>query len=79
MATRFFMNLRYRGRLFRDHEGDELGSLDAAREHALATARDMIRRTRTKIIRDWFDCAFEITDGSGQTLLTVPFGDTVPQ
>jgi hypothetical protein len=71
------MNLRYRKRFFRDEEGDVLASPEAAREHALATARDMIRRTRTNIIRDWFDCTFEITDESGKTVLTVPFGDTV--
>jgi hypothetical protein len=79
MTARFYMNLRYRDCLFRDDEGDELVDLHAAREHALVTARDMIRRTRTKIIRDWFDCAFEITDDSGKTVLTVPFGDTVAQ
>jgi hypothetical protein len=79
MAGRFFMNLRYRNRFFPDREGDELATLDAAREHALATATDMIRRTRTKIIRDWFDCTFEITDESGNLVLTVPFGDTVPE
>jgi hypothetical protein len=76
---RFYMNLRYRNRYFPDHEGDELASVEAAREHALFTARDMIRRTRTQIIRDWFDCTFEITDETGETVLMVPFGDTVEQ
>jgi hypothetical protein len=75
--SRYFMNMRYRHRYFRDEEGDELENVEAAREHALATAKDMIRRTRTNIIRDWFDCTFEIADETGKTVLTVPFGDTV--
>jgi uncharacterized protein DUF6894 len=74
---RFYLNLRYRNRYFCDHEGDEFASVDEARRHALHTARDMIRRTRTQIIRDWFDCTFEITEAQGKIVLIVPFGDTV--
>jgi hypothetical protein len=74
---RFYMSMRYRHRFYRDEEGDELQDLEAAQEHALATARDMIRHTRTQIIRDWFDCTFEISDDSGRIVLTVPLGDTV--
>ena len=34
------MNVRYRGRLTPDYEGDELACEDAVRGHALATAQD---------------------------------------
>ena len=79
MTARFFMNLRYRDRLFRDEEGDELAGVSAARDHALATAQDMITHTRTDIIHDWFGCALEVTDESGRTVLILPFGDTMPK
>jgi hypothetical protein len=77
MAARFFMNLRHRTRLFRDEEGDDLDGESAVRAHALATAKDLIRLTRTNSIRDWYDCSFEVTDVSGRTVCIVPFGDTV--
>lgn len=76
---RYFLNLRYgRGKLAVDPEGDELPDLGAARERALDAARDLMARTRTNIVRDWFTCAFEIMDEAGQLVLTVPFSDTVP-
>ena len=37
MTPRYFMNLRYRGRLINDYEGDELPNEEAVRAHALAT------------------------------------------
>ena len=71
------MNLRYRDRYYPDDEGDELPDESAVRDHALSTASDLIHLTRSDIIRDWFDCTFEITDAAGRMVLTVPFGDTV--
>ncbi|MHC2109053.1 DUF6894 family protein [Methylobacterium sp. CM6246] len=77
---RYFLNLRYgRDKLAIDPEGDELPNLDAARERALEAARDLIARTRTSIVRDWFTCAFEIVDEAGHPVLTVPFSDTVAE
>ena len=77
---RYFFNLRHRpgpAGLAVDPEGNELPDLSAAREHALFVARDLIARTRTDIIRDWFVCSFEIEDEDAQLVLTVPFSDTV--
>jgi hypothetical protein len=78
---RYYFNLRHRpgpAGLAVDPEGEEFPDLNAARERALDAARDMIARTRTDVIRDWFECSFEIEDEDAQLLLTVPFSDTVP-
>ena len=71
------MNLRYRERLYRDEEGDEIESLAALRVHAIAKANDLIRLSRSLVIRNWFDCSFEITNDNGQVVLILPFGETV--
>ena len=70
------MNVRYRGRVFADEEGDALPDEAAARAYALETARDLISNGRMDAIRNWFDCTFEITDEAGRLVLTVPFGET---
>jgi Domain of unknown function (DUF6894) len=78
-VPRFYMNVRYRDRLFVDEEGDELADEHAVREHALDTARDLIHRARMDSIRSWFDCSFEITDEAGRVVLTMPFSETIDQ
>lgn len=79
---RYFFSLRHRpgpSGLAVDEEGDDLADVNAAREHALFVARDMIERTRTEIVRDWMVCSFEITDETGKHVLTVPFSGTLPK
>src|SRR3982750_2012512 len=44
--ARFYMNLRYRDRLFVDECGDELADEHAVLGHALDTARDLIAYAR---------------------------------
>jgi hypothetical protein len=73
------MNVRYRGRLIPDHEGDDLANDEALRGHAFATAHDLVFRTRMDTIRSWFDCSFEITDESGRTVLVMPFSEVVQE
>lgn len=78
---RYFMNLRYRPGpkgLSVDEEGDELADETMVREHVLRVARETIARDRLTLVRDWFDCSFEITDEEGRHVMTVPFSDTVP-
>jgi len=75
--SRYFMNVRYRGRLIPDYEGDELANEEAVHGHALATARDLVYTTRMDTIRSWFDCSFEVTDESGTTVLVMPFSEVV--
>ena len=79
MDVRYFMHVRYRGRLVPDHEGDELANEEALHAHALATAHDLVFHTRMDTIRDWFDCSFEITDETGRTVLVMPFEEVVPE
>ena len=79
MIPRYFMNLRYRGRLIPDHEGDELPNEEAVHAHALATAHDLVLRTRMDTIRSWFDCTFEVTDESGRLVLVMPFDEVVAE
>ena len=73
----FFLNLRYRDRLFVDAGGDELAHEQAVQGHALEAARDLIARTRMDSIRNWFDCSFEVTNEAGQVVLVMPFGETL--
>lgn len=77
MVARYFLNLRCRQRVFTDDEGDELPDAAAARAHALQTARDLMAQGRMDSIRNWLDCAFEITDETGLLVVTVPFAETV--
>ena len=79
MAARYFMNVRYRGRLIPDHEGDELANEAAVHGHALANAHDLVFHTRMDSIRSWFDCSFEVTDESGRTVLVMPFSEVVQE
>ncbi|BCG88291.1 hypothetical protein MesoLj113c_44010 [Mesorhizobium sp. 113-3-9] len=74
---RYFMNVRYRGRLIPDPEGDELANEQAVHGHALANAHDLVFRTRMDTLRSWFDCSFEVTDESGRTVLVMPFSEVV--
>ena len=75
--SRYFMNVRYRDRLFVDEEGDELASEHAVHGHALDTARDLIAHAWMDSIRNWFDCSFEVTNEAGQVVLVMPFGETL--
>jgi hypothetical protein len=75
LVPRYYMNLRYRDRLFRDQEGDELPE-EALQEHVFHTARDLMQ-ARMDSIRNWFDCSFEVTDEEGRLVAIIPFGDAV--
>jgi hypothetical protein len=56
-----------------DEEGDDLPGPSMLRDHVEATARDLIRHTRLDAIPNWLDCTFEVTDETGQQVLTLPF------
>jgi uncharacterized protein DUF6894 len=72
----YFLSVRYRGRLFRDEEGEDIPSAIEMKVRALETARDLIR-TPFLAIPDWLDCTLEVTDEIGATVLSLPFPDAV--
>ncbi len=75
---RYFLHLRFRdgtNGLAVDDEGDELPDPAMLRQHVEATARDLMRHTRLRAIRNWLDCTFEVTDEAGHRVLTLPFSD----
>ena len=79
--ARFYMNLRYRDRLFVDECGDELADEHAVHGHTLDTARDLIANGRMDSIRNWFDCSFfppplrldQVVRGSGSPRVLASF------
>jgi hypothetical protein len=78
---RYFLHLRYRDGpdgLAVDQEGDEVPALSLLRGFVEAAARDLMQKARLDAIRNWQDCTFEVTDDSGQLVLTLPFSQ-VPQ
>lgn len=80
--ARYFFHVRYKpgpGGISEDLEGDDLPNIASARDHALMVARDLIDRTRISAVRSWFDCSFEITDGQGRAIMTVPFSDAISE
>jgi hypothetical protein len=78
-VPRYFLSLRYKDgpqSLAVDEEGGDLLDAIAPRDHVLDTARDLINGTRISGI-NWRTCAFEVTDDTGQVVLTVPFSEAV--
>ena len=73
---RYYLSVRYRDRLFRDEEGEEIPSAIEMKVRALETARDLMR-TPFLAIPDWLDCTLEIMDETGTTVLSVPFSDAL--
>jgi hypothetical protein len=70
---RFYFNLRNSKEFLEDPEGQECESLTAARQEAILSAREIIA-ARVKSGKNP-DGQFEITDITGQLILTVPFPD----
>lgn len=78
---RFFFHLRSNGQLTRDSEGSEFESLDGARDEAMRSVKENVADALQK--GDRFSQAvarsFEITDGEGRALLTIPFDEAVDE
>jgi len=72
----YFLSVRYRGRLFRDEEGEDIPSAIEMKVRALETARELIR-TPFLAIPDWLACTLEVTDEAGAMVLSLPFPDAV--
>ena len=75
---RYFFHQRTPRGLIEDPDGSDLPDLDAARDEALAAARDL---WASAILgrSDRSEDSFEIHDGHGRHLLTVPLIDALPE
>lgn len=76
---RFFFNLRSAGETIVDSEGQTFRSIASAKEEALQAARDLIADTiKAGRIVDRAR-VFEVSNASGEVVLTVPFADAIAE
>jgi hypothetical protein len=68
----YHLNIRYRDRLYRDEEGEDIPSKIEMKVRARETAHDLIG-TPSFTIPDWLDCTLEVTNEAGETVLVLPF------
>ena len=77
---RYYLNVRRKGVLIEDPEGEEAVDLSAIRQVADETIEDILRRPETYgEAQKWDRCTFEITDGSGTIVMMVPFSEFAEQ
>jgi hypothetical protein len=74
----YHLNIRYRGRLYRDEEGEDIPGEIETKVRALETAQDLIG-TPSYTIPDWLDCTLEVTNEAGETVLMLPFTEAVEE
>ena len=74
--ARYYLSVRYRDRLFRDAEGEDIPSGIEVKVRSLETARDLIG-TPFLAIPDWLDCTLEVTDETGTMVLSLPFPEAL--
>ena len=73
---RYHFNIRRKGVLIEDPDGEEAADLEAIRRVAEDTIEDILRRPETYgQNQNWDRCAFEITDERGATVMKVPFSE----
>lgn len=73
---RFYFNIRTKGELVEDPEGQDLPNLEAVRENAVISAREIMSHCISKGERGDHG-EFEITDSEGTVILTFPFADAI--
>jgi len=73
MMPLYYLHIRNGGKLEVDPDGIELPDLDAALAEAVKVARELV----DEVDDLGRDALIEITDGSGETILTMPFSDAV--
>lgn len=77
IVPRFHFHHRTRAGLIIDPDGSELPDLAAARAEAITAARHLWAEAIVAG-RDLPDEQFEIVDGDGPTLLSLPFREALP-
>ena len=73
----FYLHIRRDGVLMEDPDGSDLPDVAAAREEAIAAARD-IWAAAIRQGQDFSDRQFIIADERGRHVLVVPFTDALP-
>jgi hypothetical protein len=71
--NRYFFHFRQGDEIARDGMGMYLHDLDAAREEAIRTWRDLLS-IAARTGESPSDCEIQIADASGTPVLTIPFG-----
>ena len=74
---RYFLHIEDGSERIVDEEGSDLADLAAAREEALASARQLWAEAMIEQ-RDLSHRRFLVMDGAGACLLIVPFSDALP-
>jgi hypothetical protein len=71
---RYFFNIRQDKLLLEDDEGEEFANLDAARQEAIASAREILSEAAFSGEAASLDRKIEVADEAGETVLTIPIG-----
>lgn len=73
---RYYLNVRRKGVLIEDPDGEEATDLSAIQRSAEDTIEDILRRPETYgDNQNWDRCAFVITDESGTIVAEMPFSE----
>ena len=73
MMPLYYLHIRNGDKLEVDPDGTELPDLEAALTEALKVARELVH----EVADLGRDAVIEVADGSGETILTVPFSDAL--
>jgi hypothetical protein len=73
MMPLYYLHIRNGDKLEVDPDGTELPDLGAALTEALKVARELV----DEVADLGRDAVIEVADGSGETILTVPFSDAL--
>jgi hypothetical protein len=77
MMPQFYLNVRKGDALLEDPEGVEFVSLEAARDEAIAAAREIMSEQISRGELPERNSGFEIMDHDGHLVLTVPFDEAL--
>ncbi len=73
MMPLYYLHIRNGDKLEVDPDGTELPDLEVALTEALKVARELV----DEVADLGRDAVIEVADGSGETVLTVPFSDAI--
>jgi uncharacterized protein DUF6894 len=76
--SRFYFHVQSGENIMPDDEGMECADAAAAREQALASARELLADAIKSSKDEAPDC-FIIADANGRELMTVPFSEALPR